>query len=215
MPTALPDLLTVLPWPDSPTDTCGHDPRSAYVEDYWLGILGPSGTWILRRMATAFDHDPDGFMVSPADLACEIGLGRGIGANAPLTRTLARLGLFDLVHLDDDRLQVRRRVPELNRRQIAKLPEHLGRAHEHIRRLQGDAEHRRTEQHRARRLAAVLAELGEHPELIEGRLHAWRTSPAVAADAAAWASARLAHPSYRCGRDTAAEMEDGWGPDAA
>jgi hypothetical protein len=31
-------------------DTLGFDPRSSYVED-WLGILGPSTTWLLRRLA--------------------------------------------------------------------------------------------------------------------------------------------------------------------
>ncbi len=33
--------LTIRPWPDSVIDSLGHDPRSHYVETYWLGILGP------------------------------------------------------------------------------------------------------------------------------------------------------------------------------
>ena len=36
--------LAVRPWPDPVIDALGHDPRSAYVEQYWLGILGPSST---------------------------------------------------------------------------------------------------------------------------------------------------------------------------
>jgi hypothetical protein len=198
MPTAaLPDLLTVLPWDEPDLVGPGHDPRSAYVEDYWLGILGPSGTWTMRRFAHAFDHDADGFLCNPAELASEIGLGRGTGANAPFTRTIARLAMFDLVRSAGDQLHVRRRVPELNRRQIAKLPEHLGRAHEHQRRSRDEPDHQRAEQVRARRLAAVLAELGESTELIESRLHGWRVSPPAAADAAGWARSRVAHPSYR------------------
>ena len=33
--------LTIRPWPDDVIDSLGHDPRSHYVETYWLGILGP------------------------------------------------------------------------------------------------------------------------------------------------------------------------------
>ena len=36
--------LAVRPWPDPVIDALGHDPRSAYVEQYWLGILGPPTT---------------------------------------------------------------------------------------------------------------------------------------------------------------------------
>jgi hypothetical protein len=37
-------ILPVRPWPDPVIDALGHDPRSAYVERFWLGILGPSTT---------------------------------------------------------------------------------------------------------------------------------------------------------------------------
>ena len=29
------------PWPDPVIDEVGHDPRSAYVETFWLAVLGP------------------------------------------------------------------------------------------------------------------------------------------------------------------------------
>ena len=35
-----PEFLHVRAWPDEVLDQLGFDPRSAYVEDYWLGILG-------------------------------------------------------------------------------------------------------------------------------------------------------------------------------
>ena len=34
--------LAIEPWPDPVIDRLGHDPRSAYVERFWLSILGPS-----------------------------------------------------------------------------------------------------------------------------------------------------------------------------
>jgi hypothetical protein len=33
--------LTVVPWPDTVIDRVGYDPRTVYVERFWLGILGP------------------------------------------------------------------------------------------------------------------------------------------------------------------------------
>ena len=43
--------LRIEAWDDPIIDRLGHDPRSTYVETYWLGILGPSACWLLRRMA--------------------------------------------------------------------------------------------------------------------------------------------------------------------
>jgi hypothetical protein len=35
-------VLHIRPWSDDLVDKLGFDPRSSYVEDFWLGILGPS-----------------------------------------------------------------------------------------------------------------------------------------------------------------------------
>ena len=40
IPSDTPSLF-VAPWPDPVIDQVGHDPRSVYVERFWLGILGP------------------------------------------------------------------------------------------------------------------------------------------------------------------------------
>ena len=37
----MPTTLTVKPWPDALIDTLGYDPRSRYVETFWLPTLGP------------------------------------------------------------------------------------------------------------------------------------------------------------------------------
>jgi hypothetical protein len=41
-PAVPPASLAVVPWEDVVIDELGHDPRSLYVERFWLGILGPS-----------------------------------------------------------------------------------------------------------------------------------------------------------------------------
>jgi hypothetical protein len=37
----VPTTLTIRPWPDALIDTLGYDPRSRYVETFWLPTLGP------------------------------------------------------------------------------------------------------------------------------------------------------------------------------
>ena len=46
----LPATVRVAPWDDPVVDRRGHDPRSAYVEQFWLSVLGPTATWLLRRL---------------------------------------------------------------------------------------------------------------------------------------------------------------------
>ena len=57
--------LRVVPWPDPIIDQLGFDPRSSYVETYWLGTLGPSTTWLLRRIAHGFDARADRVRARP------------------------------------------------------------------------------------------------------------------------------------------------------
>src|SRR4051795_11441772 len=61
--------LSIRPWPDGVIDALGHDPRSQYVERFWLGILGPSTTWLLRRFAAGLEDEPAGYDLQLADTA--------------------------------------------------------------------------------------------------------------------------------------------------
>ena len=69
LPTFPTDRLHIRPWTDPVIDRLGHDPRSAYVETYWPGILGPSACWLLRRLADGMDAGPDGFDLDLPDTA--------------------------------------------------------------------------------------------------------------------------------------------------
>ena len=123
---AAPTHLTLLPWPDPVIDDMGHDPRSDYVERFWLGVIGPSCTWFLRRLSLGFDAEPDGFELDVAECARALGLGTGLGRNAPLGRTITRCCQFGLTRrFGRDRLAVRRRLPPLARHHLARLPEAL------------------------------------------------------------------------------------------
>ena len=39
----IPPQATIRPWVDPVVDARGHDPRSIYVERYWLSVIGPDG----------------------------------------------------------------------------------------------------------------------------------------------------------------------------
>jgi len=187
--------LTVRPWPDPVIDQLGHDPRSAYVERYWLGVLGPTATWLLRRIAERLDEHPDGFELDLAATAAELGVGARGGKHAPFLRSLQRCARFGALELlGDDALRVRRKLPPLTRFQLARLPAHLQADHEGAR---APATARPTVdelRERARGVALSLAADGAELREIERGLHEHGVHPALAHAAARWA---VEHPMHR------------------
>src|ERR1700694_6322502 len=89
------DSLLIRPWPDDVIDALGFDPRSAYVETYWLGILGPSTTWLLRRLVAGLDIAPEGFELPLAETARQLGLGDRGGRHSPFLRAVTRTVQFE------------------------------------------------------------------------------------------------------------------------
>ncbi len=122
-------------WTDPVVDRRGHDPRSLYVERFWLGAIGPSATWIMRRLADRFDDNPHGFTLRIADLGAELGMSTTRGEASPFGRALQRCVMFGLARRIDGGLAVRRRLPNITRRQLDRLPAQLVAAHDdHVRR---------------------------------------------------------------------------------
>src|SRR5690242_1663008 len=97
-----PTEFAVRPWPDSVIDQVGHDPRSAYVERFWLGVLGPSCVLFLRRVANELEANPAGFDLSLTETAKALGLGMKGGRNSPFLRTISRCVQFHLAHLETE-----------------------------------------------------------------------------------------------------------------
>ena len=131
LPTFPTDRLHIRPWIDPVIDRLGHDPRSAYVETYWLGILGPSACWLLRRLADGMDAGPDGFDLDLPDTAAAIGLRLNGGRHAPFLRTLGRICQFRMARLSGSTtLEVRRNLPPLTLAQADHLPAALRDRHQ-------------------------------------------------------------------------------------
>ncbi|MCU4186547.1 hypothetical protein K6U06_19425 [Acidiferrimicrobium sp. IK] len=185
------DSMTIRPWPDDVVDRVGFDPRSVYVERFWLGVLGPSTTWLLRRLAAGFDDAPDGFVLDLGETARSIGLGDRGGRHSPFLRSVNRMMQFEMAFLvGPDELAVRRRLPPLNRRQLVRLSEAQQADHARWQQRQLDAPGDDAQRRRSRQLALSLLELGEGAEEAERQLLRWRYPPLLAREAADWAAAR-------------------------
>jgi hypothetical protein len=184
-------VLAIRPWPDGVIDALGHDPRSAYVERFWLGILGPSTTWLLRYLANGLDASPEGFDLDLAAAAQALGLGSKGGRHSPFMRALTRCCQFDVAEARPEGiLAVRRKLPPLNRRQILRLPAELAAAHQAWQEAELLIPAHEQQRRRARRLALSLLELGEDVEATERQLTRWKFAPGLCREAAAWAAQR-------------------------
>ena len=175
----LPTTVHVVPWIDPVVDRRGHDPRSAYVEHFWLGVLGPTATWLMRRLASGFDHQPDGYDLDVSGTARSLGLSVSKGTASPFAKAVTRCVMFGLLQQRSDGWHVRRRVPPVSQRHLGRLPDDLQSQH---------AQWTRTTVHlddltRAHALAAAMVASGDDRGLVEPQLVAIGV-PAPAAAAA-------------------------------
>ena len=210
-----PTTLLIRAWVDPVVDRMGHDPRSPYVEQFWLATLGPSTTWLLRRLAAGLDDAPDGFELDLVGTARSLGLGSRRGVNSPFMRALERSRQFSLTRdLGGGQLAVRRKLPPLSRHQVARLPRPLQQAHADWQDAALAHPAADEQRRRARRLALSLFELGEDRESAERQLHHWRFHPSLSHQAVEWAWDR-----HRVAQKAAARQHEEWaatdGGDAA
>jgi hypothetical protein len=177
--------LHIVEWVDPVADPHGMHPCSRYVELYWLGVIGPSTTWLLRRLTYGLEVHGDGFDLHLPETARSLGLGDKMGKNSPFRRALARLITFELARPHGPGgLAVRQHIPPLPLRHLSRLPDPLQRSHRRWVAEQALSEPEQMRR-RARRLAAGLAGAGHDRATIERRLGEWRFHPAVAFTAAA------------------------------
>lgn len=124
--------LRIEAWPDPLVEAHGHDPRSGYVSQFWLPIVGPSALVAAQFLVEGLDHSPAGYDVELVALGQALGLpGRG-GNQSKIARTLDRLVAFGLAsfHATSTPLyRVRLAWPPLTQRQLARLPAFLAELH--------------------------------------------------------------------------------------
>jgi hypothetical protein len=201
-------------WPDPVIDRLGFDPRSMYVETFWLGVLGPTSTWLMRRFAAGLDDDPAGFDMDVEDTARALGLGGRAGRHAPFQRALARCVTFKVARVQGPAtLAVQRKLPPLPQRHLQRLPASL--QDRHARWLAASRRSPLLEDARrhARRLALGLLESGEAARSVEAQLVGCRVHPALAHEATNWAERLRADAGGVAGADNPrpADAADGAG----
>lgn len=180
-PTLDEPTLVIVPWHDDVVDPIGYDPRSPYVEMFWLNILGPTATWLLRRVVDGLDHYPGGYELDLEQTAKALGLGYSRGTLNPFARALHRCVLFGAAQPVDGGLAVRRRLPPVSARHLARMPDHLRDAHRSWLRAATTPE---AEVARARILAAAMVAAGDALDTLERQLLGLGVLPAAAADVA-------------------------------
>jgi hypothetical protein len=188
----MPTTLTIVPWPDPLLDTVGHDPRSLYVETFWLPTLGPTAVLLLRHLATRFDPPSAGIELAVAETSQALGVGNRDGSSSPIVRSLARLEQFDLACADprSSTIAVRRSLPPVHRRHLRRLPLSIQWRHAQLAEIRlGEAPHAEARR-RARRLVLVLLEQGEDIDDVERVLASIGFHPAISHDAARWGRER-------------------------
>ena len=126
----IPTNATIRPWLDPIVDVRGHDPRSAYVERYWLSVIGPTATWIIRRFAERFDAEPSGFTLDLDHMATSMGLSFAKGHNSPFGKALQRCVMFGLAQPLSDGFAFRRKLPTVAQRHLKRLPKDVQATHD-------------------------------------------------------------------------------------
>lgn len=171
-------MQMIVAWEDPIVDRIGFDVHSGYVERFWLGVLGPTSTWLLRRLAFGLEQYPGGYEVDLCELGASVGVAWASGHAGPLNRSLQRCVMFGVCTRVDGGLAVRRRVPPLSMRQIARLSPTQRAEHESWQRADD------TDEHRAQVLAMAMVRVGDPPERVERQLLALGIRPSTAIEVA-------------------------------
>ena len=70
-----PNLLVIEPWDDPTLAQYGFGVGDDYVEMFWLSTLGPTATWLLRRLVTILGDRPSAVRLDVAELSASLGIG--------------------------------------------------------------------------------------------------------------------------------------------
>ena len=173
-------LVIIRPWIDPVVDDDGHDPRSRYVETFWLGVLGPTATWLVRRLAAGLDRSPEGYELDLGATAQAMGLSFTEGRTSPFSRALQRCVMFGIAHPIPRGLAVRRRIPAVAHRHLRRLPDEVRAAHDDWQRTTITLD----DLSRAHRLAMAMVDVGDEVEVVEHQLVALGVGRVVAAEVA-------------------------------
>ena len=126
--------ITITQWKDPVVEENGYCITDPYVEMFWLPVLGPTATWLLRRFSFGLLEQPDGVTLDIHDLARSLGVAYSPGKHNSFTRALQRCTMFGVAHqsalLPTLTVALRTTVPPVSQRHLTRLPETLQLAHQ-------------------------------------------------------------------------------------
>lgn len=207
--------------------TAGVDPRSRYVDHFWIPTLGPTAVCLARTLMRMIAREGRAVVVRTEDLASILGL-HDADATADLERAiglLAEHGIVAREHGEPEvHLVVRSQFPYLDEALVAALPGELGAAHRAPYSLQAAATldapldgGRDLGPHlRVLSLAATVDEILVNPSLDPGQLafrwqHVIRLAEEARDDAVLdWAPADMESPLAECHLAAQAMSEALW-----
>jgi hypothetical protein len=130
--TATTALLEIVPWGEPVPGE--HKPADPYIDWFWVPVLGPSATWLWKRLCWFAQGSEQ---VDETALASMVGLGHTGGARSTFRRTLDRMGFYEVARYDQDanRVEVKLTLPDVADRRLAKMPRELQQMHLQYRQL--------------------------------------------------------------------------------
>lgn len=119
---------TSIPITIHPLVADGHEPTSTYVEAFWLPVLGPTATWMWRRLASVAAHAGGPVAFDIEELAAQIGVRPQV-----VRHSIERLVRFELAHQwSKVTFAVYTRAPRLKQGQIRHLTPGLQELHARV-----------------------------------------------------------------------------------
>lgn len=124
-----PTVVPVTRWLDPSVEKSGFSVLDPYVEVVWLPVVGPSATWMLRRLDAWLPGPESRVEVDLSELGQLLGLGPSVLPGSSVQRTMGRLVRFGLADWSGLQLRVRGSVPPLPVRYLDRVPEWVRDAH--------------------------------------------------------------------------------------
>lgn len=224
--------LSLSRWVDE-GPTAGVDPRSRYVDHFWIPTLGPTAVCLARTLMRMIAREGRAVIVRTEDLTAILGL-HDTDAVASLERAIDLLASHRILAddggtEDGSRIAVRSQFPYLDEPLVAALPGELAKAHRAPYSLQAAAmldapldRSRDVGPHlRALSLAASVDEILVNPSLDPGQLafrwqHVIRLAEEARDDAVLdWAPADMESPLAECHLASQAVSEALWSTQCA
>lgn len=124
--------LHAVPHPVAPVRQAGFALDHPYLEQCWSPVIGPTSTLLLRRCAWLW-QEAEPARIATAELAAQLGLGKGTGSSSPLWHTVERIVRFRFATMDTPgQLEIFTEVPPVMERHLDRLPPWCRRQHDRL-----------------------------------------------------------------------------------